>query len=200
MRNAERQSTWAAVIVSKAEQEETESVNAELGQETLLPDGDLSGFALETLPTQLLDSISGRRVGYGLVATHQRLTSSDRIDSTSCEQNLDPQHGKEGFLAQVKHEMTSGECHEPLGTASDSLQQERTDDTGAVWHKNEDQNPLRAAGVRNIAPGQGAFQTDGVTGPETSTLETTKQWQDEYISMLGRMHRVPGTTPTTPEL
>ena len=115
--------TLAAVVESDSEQEEAESVNAELGQETLLPNGELSGFALETLPTQLLDSISGRRVGHGLVATHRRLTSSDQIASTSCEQNLDPHNGKEGFLAKVTHEMTSEACDEPAGTAGRSLQQ-----------------------------------------------------------------------------
>ena len=54
MRNAEWQSTLAAVIERDSEQEERESVYAELGQETLLPDGDLTGFALETHQHQFL--------------------------------------------------------------------------------------------------------------------------------------------------
>ncbi len=58
IKSAEWHHTRAAVVESDSEQEEAKSANAELGQETLQPDGDLTGCALETLPTPLLDSIS----------------------------------------------------------------------------------------------------------------------------------------------
>ena len=100
---AEWHSTLAAVVESDSEQEEAESVNAELGQETLLPDGDLPGFASDALPTQSLDSTHDQRLGSSVVALHRRPISLGQVVSTDCEQNLDPHHGKEGFLAQVTH-------------------------------------------------------------------------------------------------
>ncbi len=100
-RVAEWHCTLAAVAESDYEHEEAESVNAELGQETLSTDGDLPGFALIALPKQSLDSTREKGCGSGMVALHWRLTSFKLVVSTDCEQNLDPQHGIEGFLAQV---------------------------------------------------------------------------------------------------
>ena len=102
MRNAKGQSTMEAVIESDSEREETESANAELGQETLLPNGDLSGFASVTQPTQSLAPTFDRNNESGTGAASRRpLSSEQKVDATDCEQNRDPHDGKEGFLAQV---------------------------------------------------------------------------------------------------
>ena len=70
------------------EQEEAESANAELEQETLQPNGDLSGFALAALPTPIVDLTLEPGVRLGLAATHHQPGSSSQVDSTSGEQNL----------------------------------------------------------------------------------------------------------------
>ena len=94
------------------------------GQSAVRSDGDLSGFALATHPSPLLDLTSEQGARLGTEALHRRLPPSSQVDSTSGEQNLKTPHGKEGFLAQVKHEMNSGEGHEPLGLKRHALSAE----------------------------------------------------------------------------
>ncbi len=89
------------------EQEEAESANADLGQETLQPDGDLTGFALETLPTPIVDLTLELGVQHGMVATHQRLASTSQVDSTSGEQNLKSHPWLRRFLGPGERDIPS---------------------------------------------------------------------------------------------
>ncbi len=91
-----------AAAAGASEREDAESQIAELGQETLLPDGDLSGFAPETLPT-LSSASTYEPETRQITAALRRIVEfpASQVNAADGEQIQEPHQEQEGFLAQV---------------------------------------------------------------------------------------------------